>query len=263
MAIQLRKLDQSPQFEDKKSYEKALDAVQLRLLKIQQAYLRQGRRAIVVFEGWDCAGKGGAIRRLTARLDPRGFQVWPISAPTPEELGHHYLWRFWQRMPGRGVISIFDRSWYGRVLVERVEGYAADREWERAYDEINAFEELLVRDDVRIVKLLLHLTADEQLRRFVERLEVPYKRWKLTAEDLRNYRRRADYETAYDDMLRRTDTAKVPWHAIPSNHKWHSRVACLTAVADTLEPAVDLMPPPMDAALERELRAEIAALTRR
>ncbi|MEL6547296.1 MAG: polyphosphate kinase, partial [Myxococcota bacterium] len=168
--MRLATLGEHPRAASKKAYQEELASLQLELLKIQQAYHHQGApRAILLFQGWDAAGKGGAIRRITERLDPRGLRVHAIAAPTPAEQGRHYLWRFWQRIPQPGRIAIFDRSWYGRVLVERVEGFAKKREWKRAYDEINEFEHTLVDDGVRIVKFFLHITADEQLRRFEER----------------------------------------------------------------------------------------------
>jgi AMP-polyphosphate phosphotransferase len=157
--IRLRKLDQEMErFADKADYEKRLKNLQEEMLHIQQTYWHEKRRAVLVFEGWDAAGKGGAIRRITEQLDPRGFHVWPISAPTAGEQGRHYLYRFWQRLPEPGTFSVFDRSWYGRVLVERVEGFARPKEWKRAYDEINEFERLLIDDGARIVKLFFHIT---------------------------------------------------------------------------------------------------------
>lgn len=245
---------------DKADYEHRLGHQQKRLLHIQQAYWHQKLRAVLVFEGWDAAGKGGAIRRLTEPLDPRGIHVWPVGAPTEAEQGRHYLWRFWQRLPERGTIAVFDRSWYGRVLVERVEGLARPEEWRRAYDEINEFERLLTDDGVRIVKLFLHITPDEQLDRFRERLSNPYKRWKLTGEDLRNRTRRDDYVEAIHDMFRHTSTVAAPWHAIPANSKWYARIRCLEAIGDALEAGVDIAPPPIDPVL-LEAAAEALGLS--
>ncbi len=202
---------------DRDAYDKALGKLQTRLKQIQQAYLHTGDVGIVVFEGWDAAGKGGTIRRMSAVLDPRGFKVWPISAPRPHELEHHYLDRFWRRLPARGEIAVFDRSWYGRVLVERVEGYAGKKEWRRAYDEINRFEEMLADDGVRIVKIFLNLSRDEQLHRFQERLENPLKRWKLSYEDFRNRKKWQEYEEAADQMLARTHTDFAPWLVVPAD----------------------------------------------
>lgn len=215
-------------------------------MKIQQAYYQQNRRAIIVFEGWDAAGKGGTIRRLTEILDPRGFTVYSIGVPTKEEQGRHYLYRFQARLPIPGCISIFDRSYYGRVLVERVEGMATDREWQRAYQEINEFERLLQDDGVRFVKLFLHIDKDEQLRRFEERLHNPVKHWKFTEEDIRNHLRWEDYECAIDDMFEQTSTTTAPWHLIPANKKWFARIETLKIIAEALEKGVDTSPPAID-----------------
>jgi polyphosphate kinase 2 (PPK2 family) len=165
---------------DGKDYLRKLDRVQARLRLIQQAYLNTGNSAAIVFEGWDAAGKGGTIRCLTSTLDARGFKVWPISAPHQYYLERHYLTRFLERMPPKGAISVFDRSWYGRVLVERVEGFAPEKDWKRAYREINEFERVLHDHGTRVVKLFLHITPDEQLRRFEQRILDPTKRWKLS-----------------------------------------------------------------------------------
>jgi AMP-polyphosphate phosphotransferase len=248
-------------FEDKAAYEKQLARRQKRLLRIQQTYWHKKLRAVLVFEGWDAAGKGGAIRRLTEPLDPRGIHVWPVGAPSEAEQGRHYLWRFWQRLPERGTIAVFDRSWYGRVLVERVQGLARPEEWERAYDEINEFERLLADDGVRIVKLFLHITPEEQLERFRERLANPYKRWKLTDEDLRNRARWDDYVAAIHDMFDRTSTVAASWHAVPANSKWYTRVRCLEVIGDALEAGVEVAPPPMDPALLERARTALGVLT--
>lgn len=236
--------------EDKAAYEKRLAKLQKELLRIQQTYWHERRRAILVFEGWDAAGKGGAIRRATELLDPRGVHVWPIGAPLPAEQGRHYLWRFWQRLPEPGTFAVFDRSWYGRVLVERVEGFAAPEAWRRAYDEINEFERMLSDDGARIVKLFLHISPEEQLERFRERLTNPYKRWKITEEDLRNRARWDDYVAAAEDMFERTSTPAAPWHAIPADSKWHARVRCLEIVNEALSRGVTIAPPPVDPAVQ-------------
>lgn len=235
---------------DKAAYQKELEKLQEAVLHVQQAYWHSKRRAIIVFEGWDAAGKGGAIRRLTENLDPRGAHVLPIAAPTPEEQGRHYLWRFWQRLPPPGTFAIFDRSWYGRVLVERIEGFAKPHEWRRAYDEINEFERQLTDDGVRIIKLFLHITPEEQLERFRERLNNPYKRWKLTTEDLRNRDRRQEYEEAINDMFARTSTDNAPWVAVPANAKWFARVEVLRQVVEHLAVGVDITPPKLDPAVK-------------
>lgn len=250
--IHLARLDQRQLFESRDEYEHRLIKAQTSMLRAQEAYYHGKLRAIVVFEGWDAAGKGGAIRRMTEKLDPRGCKVWPIAAPKPEEQGKHYLYRFWERLPEPGTIAVFDRSWYGRVLVERVEGFAKKREWKRAYHEINEFERMLTEDGVRIVKLFLHITREEQLARFVERLRNPFKRWKLSGEDLRNRRRWKDYETAIDDMFAHTSTRHAPWHAIAANHKWRARVNVIETVVERLAEGVGLQPPPLDPDLQAQ-----------
>ncbi|ADZ93041.1 polyphosphate kinase 2 family protein [Marinomonas mediterranea] len=230
----------------KSSYHKQLKTWQRSMFVLQQTYYHQHRRAIIVFQGWDASGKGGAIRRLTETLDPRGVKVHSIAAPTELEQGRHYLYRFQQRLPSPGIISIFDRSWYERVLVERVEGFASDYEWQRAYQEINEFERMLIDDGVRIVKVFMHIDQTEQLKRFRERFENPLKHWKLTVEDLRNRDRWSDYERATNDMFRFTSTTHAPWQLIPANKKWYARVSVLKAVCDALAKDVDLTPPTMD-----------------
>jgi polyphosphate kinase 2 (PPK2 family) len=253
--LRLADIDLDRKLKDEAAYDKKLKALQLEILEIQQAYQRQGRRAIVALEGWDTAGKGGLIRRLSARLDPRSCQVWPIAAPTPAEQGRHYLYRFWRRLPPPGIMAIFDRSWYGRVLVERVEGLAARRDWKRAYDEINEFEQMLVDDGARLVKLFLHISPEAQLARFSERLAVPYKRWKLTADDVHNRRHWKAYENAIDDMFARTSTAAAPWHGVPCEFKWYGRVECLKIICRELGRGVDMTPPPADPKIAKAIAA--------
>ena len=200
-------------------YERRLSTLQGTLQLIQQAYLGTSERALLVLEGWDTAGKGGLIRRLGWALDPRSFKVHPIAAPDEHERAQHYLQRFWSRLPAKGEIVAFDRSWYGRVLVERVEGFATTKEWRRAYREINEFECVLINSGVRLVKLFLHITPDEQIRRFRDRLVDPVKRWKLSYDDFRNHARSSDYVTAIEDMMAETSTKHAPWHLIPANSK--------------------------------------------
>lgn len=231
---------------DKKEYLKKLKKWQNRMLRVQQAYYHQGRRAILVFEGWDASGKGGAIRRITEKLDPRGVIVHPISAPTKAEQSKHYLYRFQSRLPEAGTLAIFDRSWYGRVLVERIEGFATVQEWQRAYQEINEFERSLIDDGARIIKIFMHVSPEEQLKRFRERLNNPVKRWKLTTEDIRNRERWDDYSCAIDDMFRYTTTEAAPWSVTPANHKWYARIHTLKTVVKRLEEGVDTSPPPLD-----------------
>ena len=235
-------------------YERELIELQLHLKEVSLAYQAQDRRAVILFEGSDAAGKGGAIRRISWPLDPRGLKVWPIAAPTPEEKGQHYLYRFWKRLPRPGQLVIFDRSWYGRVLVERVEGFAAEAEWRRAYEEINEFERMLADDGIRLVKLFLQITPEEQLLRFRSRLRDPLKRWKLSKEDLRNRARWPDYEVAIEEMFRKTSTVERPWILIPSNDKRYSRIAVIRAVVDRLADGVDMTVPDLDPAFERDLR---------
>jgi polyphosphate kinase 2 (PPK2 family) len=231
----LKNIDLSQKMPDKETYETTLAEAQLRLLRLQQRYYHGGRRAIILFEGWDAAGKGGAIRRMTEKIDPRGIHVWPIGAPTSEEQAKHYLYRFWEKLPTRGTWAILDRSWYGRVLVERVEKLCPKPVWKRAYDEINEFEKMLVDDGVVIVKLFLHISKKEQVRRFQERENNPYKRWKMTKDDWRNRKRWSSYEVAIDDMFRETNTKIARWKPIAGEHKWFARVAVCQAVIDALE----------------------------
>jgi AMP-polyphosphate phosphotransferase len=220
-----------------------LAALQERLSHILVAHIVHRRRSVVVCEGWDAAGKGGAIRRMVARLDPRALRVWPIAAPTAEEQGRHFLWRFWRRLPRDGQIAIFDRSWYGRVLVERVEGLASEAEWRRAYDEINEFEAQQHYDGSGIAKLFFHVTQAEQDKRLKARLDHPWKRWKVGSEDFRNRARRGDYLAAMNEMFERTDTRWAPWTVIDGNDKKAARIAALSAVCDALEPGVPMSPP--------------------
>lgn len=206
---------------------------QIHLLGLQVYHQR--RPVVLVFEGWDAAGKGGAIQRLTEELDPRSYTVHAIAAPTGDDKARHYLYRFWRRLPPRGAIAIFDRSWYGRVLVERVEGFARPDEWARAYAEINEFERQLVAFGTIICKFWLHLSPEEQLRRFEERQNVHYKAWKLTEEDWRNREKWPQYEAAVDEMLLRTSTPIAPWTIVESEDKRYARVKVLRTVVQRLE----------------------------
>jgi polyphosphate kinase 2 (PPK2 family) len=215
------------------------------------------RRAIVVAEGWDAAGKGGAIQRLTAQCDPRHYHVWPIAAPSEGEKARHYLWRFWNRLPKAGEIAIFDRSWYGRLLVERVEGFATEAEWRRAYDEINEFESQQTADGTLIVKLFFHVTQEVQDKRLAARLDDPWKRWKVTEEDFRNRDRRGDYLAALADMFRETNTRWASWTVIDGNNKKAARIATLRTVTDALSTHVPSQPPeprPETAQLVQQIR---------
>ncbi len=241
-------------------YKRDLAGLQDRLARIQTAHIVHRRRAIVLFEGWDAAGKGGAIRRLTTEWDPRWYAVWPIGPPTELERDHQFLWRFWQRLPACGTIAVFDRSWYGRVAVERVESYATPDEVEAAYPEINAFEAQQQAHGTTIVKLFLHITQEEQDHRFAKRLNDPWKRWKTGADDYRNRAKREDYLVAYAEIFARTDTGDCPWTIIDGNDKRAARLAVLKAVADRLEAAVPMDPPPLDAAV-RKLAEETLGAT--
>ncbi len=218
-----------------------LEQAQLRLLALRlqcSGLLGDGRLGpplLVLFEGWDAAGKGGAIRRLTARLDPRHYTVSEFAAPTEREARHHFLWRFWSQVPGWGGMVVFDRTWYGRVLVERVESLAKKAEWKRAYDEILGFERSLCREGTILVKLWLEISAQEQLRRFQARASDPLKAWKLTDEDWRNREKRAAYKKAIDEMLESTDHPEAPWTPIAAESKVYARVAVIEAVIAALE----------------------------
>ncbi len=229
-------------------YEKDLARLQGRLNQLQRRAQAAGVSLVAVFEGWDAAGKGGAIRRMTAALDARHYRVLPFAAPTDEERARHYLWRFWRHLGGRGSATIFDRSWYGRVLVERIEGFATAAEWQRAYAEINHFERQLVEAGVVVVKFWLHITEDEQAKRFEERANTPYKQWKITDEDWRNRARWHDYEFAVHDMIERTSTARAPWVVVPGNHKRRARLVVLRSVCAALEARLPPEPaaPPAD-----------------
>ncbi len=206
-----------------------------------QVYV-QKRPVIMVFEGWDAAGKGGNIKRITEKLDPRGYVVHSIAAPAGDDKTHHYLWRFWRRLPETGEIAIFDRSWYGRILVERVEGFARETEWQRAYREINQFERQLVDFGTIIFKFWVHISAEEQLQRFESRANTPYKSWKLTAEDWRNRNKWDQYEAAVDEMLLKTSTVSAPWTIVEGNNKWWARVKTLRTVVDKLSHELNFEP---------------------
>jgi AMP-polyphosphate phosphotransferase len=249
----LAKITEHPKM-DFADYERRLISLQGVLQLIQQAYLGTSERALLVLEGWDTAGKGGVVRRLGWALDPRSFKVHQIAAPDEHERAQHYLQRFWQRLPAKGQIVAFDRSWYGRVLVERVEGLATTKEWRRAYREINEFERMLMDSRIRLVKLFLHITPDEQERRFRDRLIDPVKRWKLSYEDFRNRARRSDYETAIEDMMEETSTKAAPWNLIPANNKPYGRIAAFRILADTLGKDVSLEPRPIEPDLLKEAK---------
>jgi polyphosphate kinase 2 (PPK2 family) len=222
-------------------YDRLLLKMQLELRGLALELYRQKRTLVIVYEGWDAAGKGGNIRRVTEMLDPRGYEVLPIGAPSGEDKTHHYLWRFWRRLepPEEKQILIFDRSWYGRVLVERVEGFCTEPEWRRAYREINEFERQLVDFGMVLVKVWIHIDKQEQLRRFEARKSDPYRAWKLTDEDWRNRKKWGDYQAAVEEMLLRTSTITAPWTVLPGNSKWVARVETLRTLTATLKQKLD------------------------
>jgi len=218
----------------KQEYQHDLVKYQGRLNKLHRQALKKKVSTLLVFEGWDAAGKGGAIRRITSALDAREYQVLSIGAPTDEERVHHYLWRFWRHLSRAGRVLIFDRSWYGRVLVERVEGFATQSEWRRAYAEINDFEQQFLDHGIVLVKFWLHITKEEQAARFKSRQETPYKKWKLTDEDWRNREKWDEYETAVNDMIERTSTRISPWILVEGNDKRYARIKVLKALCDSM-----------------------------
>jgi len=206
-----------------------------------QVYVQQ-RPVVIVYEGSDAGGKGGSIKRVTEKLDPRGYVVHPIAVPKGEDKTHHYLWRFWRRLPESGQIAIFDRSWYGRVMVERIEGFCTEEEWKRAYHEINRFERQLVDFGTILFKFYVHISQDEQLRRFTAREQTAYKAWKLTDEDWRNREKWDQYEQAVNEMLLRTSTLTAPWTVVEGNCKWHARVKVLKTLVDGLSQGLNYDP---------------------
>ena len=227
---------------DEEKYKQSLVKYQLALNKLAYQIYTQQRPVVIVFEGWDAAGKGGAIRRITEKIDPRGFAVYPIAAPKGDDATHHYLWRFWRRLPETGQIAIFDRSWYGRVMVERIEGFCTEAEWKRAYREINSFERQLVDSGAVIFKFWLHIDQEEQLRRFESRSDDERRSWKLTDEDWRNREKWGLYEEAVNDMLLKTSTLTAPWTVIEGNDKLHARIIILRTLVNTLSSSLKFDP---------------------
>ena len=219
----------------KEDYKKELDKYQKRLKQLQIEMFKAQIPTVICFEGWDAAGKGGAIRRLTAALDPLGFSVHPVSAPNVVERQFHYLWRFWVHLPEAGNIAIFDRTWYGRVMVERIEGFAKDYEWQRAYDEIKDMEQQWAEHGFAIAKFWLQIDKEEQLRRFTDRQNDPMKQWKITDEDWRNRDKWEAYEEAVNEMLVRTDTSYAPWTVVEGNNKYYARLKVLKTVVELFE----------------------------
>lgn len=219
----------------REAYKKEIDRLQKKLELLHSELYRLRIPVVLGFEGWDAGGKGGAIRRLTSHLDPRGYQVCPTAAPNDVEKKHHYLWRFWNRMPKAGHIAIFDRTWYGRVMVERIEGFCREEEWRRAYQEINEMESHLVNAGAVVLKFWLQIDKDEQKRRFEERMRIPEKQWKITDEDWRNREKWDQYELAVNEMLVRTSTTYAPWIVVEGNCKYYARVKVLRTVVEALE----------------------------
>jgi polyphosphate kinase 2 (PPK2 family) len=236
----LAKVDLSARLSKKKADER-LEEAQRRMLHLrlvlggQLGDHRIGPPLCVVFEGWDASGKGGAIKRLVGPLDPRHVRVAQFAAPTYDEKRHHFLWRFWPVLPGWGGMAVLDRSWYGRVLVERVEEFASKQQWSRAYDEIVEFERTLTAEGMILLKFWLHVSEEEQLRRFQSRAADPLRSWKLTEEDWRNRGKRGAYETAIEEMLDRTDHKKAPWHLVAGDDKRFARVTVIETVCDVVE----------------------------
>ena len=220
---------------DRETYKEQLDALQKKLSRLHSELYRRRVPVVLAFEGWDAGGKGGAIKRLTQALDPRGYVVHPVSSPNDIEKAHHYLWRFWQYMPKDGHITIFDRSWYGRVMVERIEGFCTENEWKRAYKEMNEMEESLSHSGAIVLEFFMHIDKDEQEKRFHERESNPIKRWKITDEDWRNRAKWDQYEVAIDEMLLRTSTSYAPWIVIEGNCKYYARIKVLETVVDAIE----------------------------
>ncbi len=222
-----------------KEYKQKLDSLQKKMEILHSELYRLRIPVVICFEGWDAGGKGGAIKRLTSHMDPRGYQVNPTASPNDTEKAHHYLWRFWNNMPKAGHIAIFDRTWYGRVMVERIEGFCSEAEWKRAYQEINEMEEHLTNSGCIVLKFWLHIDKDEQERRFKERMENPAKQWKITDEDWRNREKWDEYEKAVDEMLVRTSTTYAPWEIVEANSKYYARVKVLKTVVEAMEKEIE------------------------
>jgi len=222
----------------KEDYQRVFPELEIRLGQCQRAAQAAGVPVVIVFEGWDAAGKGGNIKRLTAGLDPRGYEVVPTGPPTREELAHHFLWRFWANVPRSGHITIFDRSWYERLMVERVEGFCTEDQWRRAFREINEFERQVIEHGTVIVKFWVHIDRQEQLRRFKARERTPWKRWKIGEEDWRNRGKWRHYEVAVAEMLEKTSTRDAPWTILESNCKLYARIKALRTVSEALSRAI-------------------------
>lgn len=220
---------------EKEKYKTKLKKLQQKLALLHNEMYQKRIPVVLAFEGWDAGGKGGAIKRITENIDPRGYEVIPIAAPNDIEKSHHYLWRFWNHMPKAGHLAIFDRTWYGRVMVERIEGFCKENEWKRAYNEINQMEEHLTNAGYIVIKFWMHIDKDEQARRFKERQETPEKQWKITEEDWRNREKWEQYEQAVDEMIVRTSTQNAPWVIVEANSKYYARIKVLETIIDALE----------------------------
>ena len=224
---------------EEEEYRKELKELQKRLRELHNRVYRKRVPVIITYEGWDAAGKGGNIKRITGALDPRGFEVHPIASPEPHEKARHYLWRFWTRLPKDGHIAIFDRTWYGRVMVERLEGFCSENDWKRAYNEMNEFEKELHDWGAVIIKFWVQIDKDTQLERFTDRQNNPEKQWKITDEDWRNREKWDLYEDAVNEMLKKTSTTFAPWHILESVDKNYARIKALKIVIEELEKALD------------------------
>ncbi len=226
----------------KSEFKSRLPYLRNRLYDLQKACWDASIPSVILFEGWDAAGKGSSVNLLTQRLDPRGFKLYAIQAPRTYEKHMPWLWRFWLKLPNYGQMAIFDRSWYGRVMVERIEGFCKEAEWRRAYREINEFERQLVDFGIILAKFWMHISQEEQLRRFEQRQDTPYKSWKLTDEDWRNREQWGRYEEAVGDMLLKTSTLTAPWTIVESNDKWFGRVKTLRTLVESISKELDYQP---------------------
>jgi AMP-polyphosphate phosphotransferase len=239
-------------------YEADLCSVQVRLARIQSAYIIHGKSAIIMVEGWDASGKAGVITRLTARMDPRYYAAWPISALLHEKNTRHFLWPYWKSLPGAGQFSLFDHGWYRHVLALRIEGADRETDWTRGFDEVNEFESQQSENNIALIKIFLHITAREQDERFRERSENAWKQHRIIIDDFYRRERRADYMRAYEDMFERTDTRWAPWTVIDANDKKSAQISALTTIADKLEKSVSMIPPPINPELLAMARAALA-----
>lgn len=230
---------------ERETYQQEMKRLQSEINELAWSAYNKKRSTVLVFEGVDAAGKGGAIRRITTAVDARLYRTIPIAAPTDEEKAHHYLWRFWRHVPRAGFMTLYDRSWYGRILVERVEGFASHPEWRRAYAEINRFEEQLVESGIVMLKFWVQISDEEQLKRFKDREATPYKRYKITDEDWRNREKWPHYREAINEMIVRTSTRYAPWTLVEGNDKPFARVKVLKTVCDTLREALKRTPEPI------------------